>query len=210
MDPLSSLEQCPFVQTVSRDRNPLLYRQIEFSFDSSQSRDAVAKEVTSHGLPLLIDATGAEGCTIAHTWTEDIEGSLKSSPVSPFSSDSSSESTRIMSSITVDDGVSDPMSEAFVQCQSFLNVIPFDALSAPAKVEETPRPLKDVIVVTYDIIHRKDPAAPQRVKQKEVCDLLKELILLAERVVFATLAFDLNVLHPYKPFVEAIKKFELA
>lgn len=34
------------------------------------------------------------------------------------------------------------------------------------KVEETPRPLKDVILVSYEIIHKKDPAAVQRIKQK--------------------------------------------
>lgn len=34
------------------------------------------------------------------------------------------------------------------------------------KVEETPRPLKDVILVSYEIIHKKDPAAIQRIKQK--------------------------------------------
>ncbi|MED6110991.1 Cyclin-T1-3 [Stylosanthes scabra] len=72
------------------------------------------------------------------------------------------------------------------------------------KVEETPRPLKDVILVSYEIIHKKDPAAVQRIKQK------KELILLGERVVLATLGFDLNVHHPYKPLVEAIKKLKVA
>lgn len=34
------------------------------------------------------------------------------------------------------------------------------------KVEETPRPLKDVILVSYEIIHKKDPAAVQRIKLK--------------------------------------------
>lgn len=38
----------------------------------------------------------------------------------------------------------------------------------------------------------------------------KELILLGERVVLSTLGFDLNVHHPYKPLVEAIKKFHVA
>ncbi|KAL3739204.1 hypothetical protein ACJRO7_020585 [Eucalyptus globulus] len=78
------------------------------------------------------------------------------------------------------------------------------------KVEETPRPLKDVILVSYEIIHKKDPAAAQRIKQKEVYEQQKELILLGERVVLATLGFDLNVHHPYKPLVEAIKKFKVA
>ncbi|XP_024023805.1 cyclin-T1-3 [Morus notabilis] len=78
------------------------------------------------------------------------------------------------------------------------------------KVEETPRPLKDVILVSYEIIHKKDPTAVQRIKQKEVYEQQKELILLGERVVLATLGFDLNVQHPYKPLVEAIKKFKVA
>lgn len=34
------------------------------------------------------------------------------------------------------------------------------------KVEETPRPLKDVILVSYEIINKKDPTAVQRIKQK--------------------------------------------
>lgn len=45
---------------------------------------------------------------------------------------------------------------------------------------------------------------------QEVYEQQKELILLGERVVLATLGFDLNVLHPYKPLVEAIKKFKVA
>uniref|UniRef100_A0ACD5Y8W5 Uncharacterized protein n=1 Tax=Avena sativa TaxID=4498 RepID=A0ACD5Y8W5_AVESA len=77
------------------------------------------------------------------------------------------------------------------------------------KVEETPRPLKDVIMVSYELIHKKDPAAGQKIKQREVYDRQKELILLGERVVLATLGFDLNVHHPYKPLVETIKKFKI-
>ncbi|KAF8660801.1 hypothetical protein HU200_057388 [Digitaria exilis] len=78
------------------------------------------------------------------------------------------------------------------------------------KVEETPRPLRDVILISYEIIHKKDPVAVQRIKQKEVYEQQKELILLAERVLLVTLGFDLNIHHPYKPLVEAIKKFKIA
>lgn len=45
---------------------------------------------------------------------------------------------------------------------------------------------------------------------QEVYEQQKELILVGERVVLATLGFDLNVHHPYKPLVEAIKKFKVA
>uniref|UniRef100_A0ACD5X3Q2 Uncharacterized protein n=1 Tax=Avena sativa TaxID=4498 RepID=A0ACD5X3Q2_AVESA len=75
------------------------------------------------------------------------------------------------------------------------------------KVEETPRPLKDVILISYEVIHKKDPAAVARIKQKEVYEKQKELLLIGERVVLVTLDFDLNVHHPYKPLVQAIEKF---
>ncbi|CAN8246052.1 unnamed protein product [Cochlearia groenlandica] len=78
------------------------------------------------------------------------------------------------------------------------------------KVEETPRPLKDVIFVSYEIINKKDPGAAQKIKQKEVYEQQKELVLNGEKIVLSTLGFDLNVYHPYKPLVEAIKKFKVA
>ncbi|KAJ0242558.1 Cyclin-T1-4 [Hirschfeldia incana] len=78
------------------------------------------------------------------------------------------------------------------------------------KVEETPRPLNNVIFVSYEIINKKDPGAAQKIKQKEVYEQQKELILNGEKIVLSTLGFDLNVLHPYKPLVEAIKKFKVA
>nr|GEX53648.1 hypothetical protein [Tanacetum cinerariifolium] len=78
------------------------------------------------------------------------------------------------------------------------------------KVEETSRPLKNVIIVSYEINNKKDPKAIERIKQKEVYEQQKELILLAERVVLATLGFDFNVYHPYKPLVEAIKRIKVA
>lgn len=40
------------------------------------------------------------------------------------------------------------------------------------KVEETPRPLKDVILVSYEINHKKDPAAMQKIKQKVLLSLI--------------------------------------
>lgn len=48
------------------------------------------------------------------------------------------------------------------------------------KVEETPRPLKDVILVSYEINHKKDPAAVQKIKQKVLLSL-----------TFFLIAFDL-------------------
>jgi cyclin T len=45
---------------------------------------------------------------------------------------------------------------------------------------------------------------------QEVYEQQKELILNGEKIVLSTLGFDFNVYHPYKPLVEAIKKFKVA
>ncbi|AEE84199.1 Cyclin family protein [Arabidopsis thaliana] len=72
------------------------------------------------------------------------------------------------------------------------------------KVEETPVTLEDVIIASYERIHKKDLAGAQR---KEVYDQQKELVLIGEELVLSTLNFDLCISHPYKPLVEAIKKY---
>ncbi|GMI82542.1 hypothetical protein HRI_001923500 [Hibiscus trionum] len=77
------------------------------------------------------------------------------------------------------------------------------------KIEETPRPLRDVIVVGYEIIYKQDPSAPGRIRQREVYDKQKELILVGERLLLATIAFDLDIELPYKPLVAAFKKLEI-
>lgn len=45
---------------------------------------------------------------------------------------------------------------------------------------------------------------------QEVIEEQKELVLAGERLVLTTLGFDLNIHHPYKPLVAAIKKFKVA
>ncbi|MCO5590821.1 hypothetical protein L7F22_044796 [Adiantum nelumboides] len=78
------------------------------------------------------------------------------------------------------------------------------------KVEETPKLLQYVISAAWEIRHKKDLDMVQRLKSKEVYEQEKELVLIGERLVLATLGFDLNIHHPYKPLVTAIKKLRVA
>lgn len=64
-------------------------------------------------------------------------------------------------------------------------------------------------MLSFSVCFFPDPLLYPPVKQ-EVYEQQKELILLGERVVLTTLGFDLNVHHPYRPLVEAIKKFRVA
>ncbi|KAF5178550.1 Cyclin-t1-5 like [Thalictrum thalictroides] len=63
--------------------------------------------------------------------------------------------------------------------QNALQTIATVCMFLAGKVEETPRPLKDVILVSYEIIHKKDPAAIQRIKQKVPFSLLSLYPLLS-------------------------------
>ena len=44
---------------------------------------------------------------------------------------------------------------------------------------------------------------------QEVYDKQKELILIGERLLLATIAFDLDIQLPYKPLVAAVKRLEI-
>ncbi|KAH7447694.1 hypothetical protein KP509_01G117300 [Ceratopteris richardii] len=78
------------------------------------------------------------------------------------------------------------------------------------KVEETPKLLHHVISAAWEIRHKKDPEMVERIKLKEVYEQEKDLVLTGERLVLSTLEFDLNIYHPYKPLVTAIKKLRVA
>ncbi|PIN21562.1 CDK9 kinase-activating protein cyclin T [Handroanthus impetiginosus] len=79
-----------------------------------------------------------------------------------------------------------------------------------SKAEDTPRWLKDIVVVAYKLMYSWDPSAPQRIRQKEVYDKQKQLILQGEQLILVTVAFDLNIEHPYKPLVAALKRLGIS
>ncbi|CAI5520491.1 unnamed protein product, partial [Closterium sp. Naga37s-1] len=76
------------------------------------------------------------------------------------------------------------------------------------KVEETPRALREVVQKSLDAQARKDPAAAAKLPHKE--EQQREVVLVGEGLVLATLGFDLNVAHAYKPLVAAVKRFKVA
>lgn len=78
------------------------------------------------------------------------------------------------------------------------------------KVEEGPPAFKNIVFYSFEIRNKKNPEIIPTIKQKEVYEQQRDLIVIAERVLLSTLGFDMNVHHPYKPLVEAIKKFKVA
>ncbi|XP_071702307.1 cyclin-T1-4-like [Rutidosis leptorrhynchoides] len=75
------------------------------------------------------------------------------------------------------------------------------------KAEETPRWLNELIVVAYKLIYKWDPSASRRIR--EIYDRQKELILIGERLLLNTIAFDLNIEHPYKSLVASLKRLDI-
>ncbi|TMX05312.1 hypothetical protein EJD97_024923 [Solanum chilense] len=78
------------------------------------------------------------------------------------------------------------------------------------KAEETPSWLSDLVVVAYKLVYKWDPSAPLRIRQKDIYDKEKESVVAGERMLLVTVAFDLNIQHPYKALVAAMKRLEIS
>ncbi|EES07541.2 hypothetical protein SORBI_3004G302600 [Sorghum bicolor] len=74
-----------------------------------------------------------------------------------------------------------------------------------SKVEDTPCPLDYVVRVAYETMYRRDTAAAQRIRQKDVFEKQKALILIGERLLLTTIRFDFNIQHPYRPLFDAMQ-----
>jgi hypothetical protein len=80
------------------------------------------------------------------------------------------------------------------------NTIASTCLFLAAKVEETPKKLKDVIDIMCNIKYKKE----YKPDSKEFLEL-REKILTQELAVLQTIAFDLTVEHPYKHLLTYVK-----
>lgn len=78
------------------------------------------------------------------------------------------------------------------------------------KVEEARRPLEEVALISYSMQTKNNPMAAEEIKEKEVVERQKELILVAEQVVLVTLDFNLKVRHPYGFLITATSKYKSA
>ncbi|KAK6115309.1 hypothetical protein DH2020_007578 [Rehmannia glutinosa] len=100
--------------------------------------------------------------------------------------------------------------DAIISVRVILQTAANACMFLASKAEDTPCWLKDLIVVAYKLMYKWDPLAPQKIRQKEVYDKQKQLILLGEQLILVTVAFDLNIEHPYKPLIAALKKLEIS
>lgn len=77
------------------------------------------------------------------------------------------------------------------------------------KNKETPRLLQDVVIMAYEMIYQWDPSASRKIREKELLDKQKDLIVTAERLILATIAYDFNIELPYNPLMAAVKKLQI-
>jgi cyclin T len=58
--------------------------------------------------------------------------------------------------------------QSFLYVHVFWQLIATVCMFLAGKVEDSPRPLQDVILMSYEIRFKKDPIAVQKIKQKVV------------------------------------------
>ncbi|CAI9763743.1 unnamed protein product [Fraxinus pennsylvanica] len=86
----------------------------------------------------------------------------------------------------------------------FLQTVANSSMFLCSKAEDTPCRLKDNLIMAYKLMYKRDPLASRRIRER------KELILTGERLLLVAVAFDLNIEHPYKPLVAAMKNLKIS
>mmetsp|Transcript_6859 Transcript_6859/g.17546 ORF Transcript_6859/g.17546 Transcript_6859/m.17546 type:complete len:223 (+) Transcript_6859:265-933(+) len=90
-------------------------------------------------------------------------------------------------------------------------IIATACLFLAGKVEETPKPLREVVRVSYLVEHKHEyDKAVKRLQQKKCLEEQQENILQAERNLLHTIGFDFNVEHPYKYLLNLVKRINQA
>ncbi|KAI4979618.1 hypothetical protein ZWY2020_016371 [Hordeum vulgare] len=79
-----------------------------------------------------------------------------------------------------------------------------------SKIEDTPCQLERAVIVAHETMFKRQPDAARRIKQKEVLEKRKDLILTGEALLLSTIRFDFNIQHPYEPLKLALKNLEIS
>jgi len=86
-------------------------------------------------------------------------------------------------------------------------VVATACLFLAGKVEETPKPLNEVVRVCFLVQHKHEyESALKQIHQKDQLEEQRERVLQAERLLLHTLGFDFNVEHPYKHLLHLAKR----
>eukprot|EP00982_Pelagococcus_subviridis_P016302 31471-Pelagococcus_subviridis.AAC.4 len=81
------------------------------------------------------------------------------------------------------------------------------SLFLAGKVEETPKPLREVVRISYLVQFKNDhERAAKEIFQKDCYLERQDDILEAERIILHTLGFEFNVEHPYRHLLNAVKR----
>eukprot|EP00252_Welwitschia_mirabilis_P003788 TRINITY_DN1383_c0_g1_i6.p1 TRINITY_DN1383_c0_g1~~TRINITY_DN1383_c0_g1_i6.p1 ORF type:complete len:314 (-),score=2.74 TRINITY_DN1383_c0_g1_i6:419-1360(-) len=79
-----------------------------------------------------------------------------------------------------------------------------------AKSEENPRPLNNVLILSYEICHMHDLMKFHYMLPNDWFEQYKQRVLDAEKMILTTLNFELTVHHPYEPLLAVLNKSGLA
>lgn len=96
---------------------------------------------------------------------------------------------------------------SFASRENDVKVIASACLFLAGKVEETPKPLSEVVSKTYIIRHHKEPkeTVMEKIKRKEEFEEQKDQLLVAERRVLHALEFCFHVEHAYKHVLVTVR-----
>ncbi|GAX77418.1 hypothetical protein CEUSTIGMA_g4863.t1 [Chlamydomonas eustigma] len=88
-------------------------------------------------------------------------------------------------------------------------------LHLAAKVQESPKPIRDVILQCERLVQARNPQLSQLLREvdskahKEYMESLKEQVLMAERAVLYALDFNLHIEHPHATILSELGKLDI-